>query len=268
MPEPIAGLITAAKVHPEWQPILETALGKMDTNYLASLLADNSWLPGQQNLLAAFRRDLQGTRYILFGESPYPRSESANGIAFYDAAVGSLWSDSGLSKAVNRATSLRNLIKTLLLSEGLLKPDSAGKISQESIAEIDKSNLINNIYQLFQQFEIKGFLMLNASPVLHLNRKPQVEARYWQPFIQCLLHELPKYTKPAPTLVLWGKVATTIEHIPASTAFPQLTAEHPYNISFIHNPEMQHLFQSLQLLKSYRLTRGNAAHAESIAYDC
>ena len=44
----------------------------------------------------------------------------ANGYAFWDAAVNELWSDNGLSKAVNRATSLRNFIKMLLVTEGAL----------------------------------------------------------------------------------------------------------------------------------------------------
>ncbi len=87
-------------------------------------------MPGSDQLLAAFKRERSGVRYLLIGESPYPRRESANGIAFYDAAVGSLWSEQGLSKPVNRATSLRNIIKTALLAEGLLDKDADGKIPQ------------------------------------------------------------------------------------------------------------------------------------------
>ena len=87
-----------------------------------------NWLPGRDHLFAAFQRDLVNCRYILIGESPYPRRQSANGIAFYDAAVDQLWSDKGLSKAVNRATSLRNIIKTALLAQGLIEPDADGKI--------------------------------------------------------------------------------------------------------------------------------------------
>ena len=43
-----------------------------------SLIEDMRWLPGADRLLAAFRRDLSGVRYLLIGESPYPRPESAN----------------------------------------------------------------------------------------------------------------------------------------------------------------------------------------------
>ncbi len=116
-------------------------------------------------------------RYLLIGESPYPRRESANGIAFYDAAVGELWSDRGLSKAVNRATSLRNIVKTALLGEGLLQRDADGKITQDAIARLDKSGLIQTLPELFDNLASAGFLMLNATPVLHPERKPAVEAR-------------------------------------------------------------------------------------------
>ena len=108
-------LIRRAGVHDDWRPLLIDALDTLEPDYLQSLIDDHSWLPGIDQLLAAFRRDRGGVRYLLIGESPYPRRESANGIAFYDAAVGSLWSEQGLSKAVNRATSLRNIVKAALL---------------------------------------------------------------------------------------------------------------------------------------------------------
>ena len=90
---------------------------------LPRIPAARRWLVARciDRLLAAFQRDRAGVRYLLIGESPYPRRASANGIAFYDAAVDSLWSEQGLSKAVNRATSLRNIVKTALLAEGLLQ---------------------------------------------------------------------------------------------------------------------------------------------------
>ena len=99
------------KVHPEWTAILNHSLKALDPNYLRALQKNLEWLPGLQSLFAAFNLPLSATRYILLGESPYPRKDSANGYAFWDASVNSLWRETGLSKSVNRATSLRNLIK-------------------------------------------------------------------------------------------------------------------------------------------------------------
>lgn len=242
----IDSLLERSAVHPEWRPILADALTAVKPAYLAELLRDERWLPGSDHLLAAFRRDRAGLHYLLIGESPYPRRESANGIAFHDAAVGSLWSDSGLSKAVNRATSLRNLIKTAILAEGLLDADADGKLDQAHIAALDKTGLVGTLGELFDNLHAAGFLMLNATPVLHPERKPAAEARYWTGFLDRLLSAL---AAQQPVLVLWGKIAQIVTDLPASRELPRLVAEHPYNISFIANPDMQALFADLRLLQ-------------------
>ena len=238
-------LLARNLVHPDWRPILEPALAGVDRDYLEALIDDPRWLPGTDRLLAAFRRDLAGVRYLLIGESPYPRPQSANGIAFYDAAVGDLWSEQGLSKAVNRATSLRNIIKTMLLAEGRIDKDADGKITQTAIAELDKQDMIRSLPELFANLERAGFLMFNATPVLHPMRKPDKEAVYWRPFLDALLFGLA--SRPV-SLVLWGQIARVVEQLPASRSFDKLVCEHPYNVSFIDNPQMQSLFAELRLL--------------------
>ena len=248
----IDSLISRAKVHSDWQPILRQALATLQPGYVESLLADDSWLPGADNLLAAFQRDRSGLRYLLIGESPYPRRESANGVAFYDAAVDSLWSEQGLSKAVNRATSLRNIIKTALLAEGLLQRDNAGKITQDAIARLDKRDLIPGLGDFFDNLERSGFLMLNATPVLHPERKPAQEAKYWLPFLDRLLTLIVQHSSTRITLVLWGKIAKLIETMPASLNYDHIVCEHPYNISFIDNPDMLRLFAQLRVLQRAR----------------
>jgi len=240
-------LLNSPNIHPEWLPLLKNALSKMDVTYLKGLIDDETWLPQHHLIFSAFNRDLQHCQYILFGESPYPRVESANGIAFYDAAVTELWSEKGLSKGVNKATSLRNIMKTALLAEGHVRLDSDGKITQQAIAALNKQGLIMDMAQFFKALENKGFLLLNTAPVLHPLRKPAVEARFWQPFIQQLLADLSQQGQ-SPTLVLWGKVAEHIEAFPASKQYSKIACEHPYNLSFIQNPKMQKLFAHLKLL--------------------
>ena len=242
-------LLDRSGVHDEWREILEYALAAVDADYLESLQRESGWLPGIDRLLAAFRRDRMGLRYLLIGESPYPRAASANGIAFYDAAVGELWSENGLSKAVNRATSLRNLVKTALLAEGRLRPDADGKVTQDAIRALDKTALIRTLAELFDNLEGAGFLLLNATPVLHPARKPALEARYWRDFLERLLEAIAARAERPVTLLLWGKIAALIEALPASRCFERLVCEHPYNLSFIDNPQMQHLFAELAVLR-------------------
>jgi uracil-DNA glycosylase len=243
--------IARANVHDQWKHILIDALQSVDADYLTGLARSNDWLPGIDLIFGAFRRDRQNLRYILIGESPYPRAESANGIAFYDAAVDQLWSATGLSKPVNRATSLRNMIKTALLAEGFIEADANGSIPQTRIARVDKSGLVQTMEDLFQALQDRGFLMLNATPVLHSNRKPALEAKYWQGFLARLLELLTPPPEHPLTLVLWGKIAETIESLKLSANYQKLKSEHPYNLSFIQNREMLALFRDIAILRRY-----------------
>ena len=242
-------LMQHAPVHHEWRKILTDALATVDPDYLQSLLQDDNWLPGASQLLSAFKRDRLGVRDLLIGESPYPRRESANGIAFFDAAVGELWSEQGLSKPVNRATSLRNILKTALLAEGLVDKDDEGKITQAAIAAIDKQRLVQTLDGLFANLQQSGLLMLNATPVLHPQRKPVQEARYWHAFLEQLLASIAQHTAADITLLLWGKIAQQVEAMPASRPYRKLVCEHPYNLSFIDNPQMLDLFAGLSPLQ-------------------
>ena len=227
------------QAHPQWRDMLLNALDVMDKPYLDNLQGSVDWLPGIRSIFAAFSLPLSKTQYILFGESPYPRAESANGYAFWDKSVNSLWSPSGLSKAVNRATSLRNLIKMLLFAQGDLSTD----FSQQAIARLDKSNYLQTLEQLFGAFTSHGFLLLNAS-LVYIEGQVPYHARMWRPFIDRMLHQLVEQNASL-KLVLLGRIAS---QIPKTTLFPALIAEHPYNISFITNKEVVAFFQPLDLL--------------------
>ncbi|CEK10496.1 uracil-DNA glycosylase family protein [Legionella hackeliae] len=228
--------------HPQWHPILGKALEEVNEDYLKELHQNNQWLPGINNLLAAFSLPLDKTNYLLLGESPYPRLQSANGYAFWDAAVQELWSPKGLSKEVNRATSLRNWIKMLLVARGDLKDD----LSQMAIAKLDKSHFCQTGNDFFTALISKGFLLLNASLVYSEN-EVRTHARQWKPFMHSLLDQLAEY-KPTLQLLLFGNIA---KEIPQTKFSSCLIAEHPYNLSFINNPQVLEFFKPLDLLNDY-----------------
>ncbi|KTC65961.1 uracil-DNA glycosylase (plasmid) [Legionella adelaidensis] len=227
------------QINPQWAPLVTKALGSMDPNYLLSLKNDQSWLPGEANLFAAFNVPLSTARFVLLGESPYPRAFSANGYAFWDNAVKDIWSATGLSKEANKATSLRNLIKMLLYARG----DINSNFSQEAIAKINKSNLVQTGSELFQSFLNKGFLLLNAS-LVYSDKKVPYHAKAWRPFMHSLLTQLAQ-ENPSLQLILFGKIA---HQIPEIDLFSHLIAEHPYNISFITNPKVVEFFRPMDLL--------------------
>lgn len=225
--------------HSDWKSILIKALGTMDPKYLHGLMGTSDWLPGKDRLFAAFSLPLTQTQYILLGESPYPRKDSANGYAFWDKAVGNLWSVKGLSTPVNKATSLRHLMKMLLIARGTL--DS--KATQESIALIDKSHLVQTAEQLFTGMMNKGILLLNASLVYN-EGKVAYHARQWNTFMQSLFAQL-AVIKPSIQLILLGKIA---EKVATDKLCVGLAAEHPYNVSFINNQRVIEFFKPLDLL--------------------
>jgi uracil-DNA glycosylase len=207
-------------------------------------------------MFAAFGQPLNAVCYVLVGEGPYPRPESATGLCFMDGAVQSLWSDKGLSKQVNRATSLRNFMKMLLVAEGRL---TLGNTSGEAMAHIAKEALAADSPYIQTRTELQanltrhGFLLLNAALVFRSHVPPIKEARAWLPFLQTVLNGLADAAEsrnetPA-TLVLWGKIAEQLHALPSNARFPKAVAEHPYNLSFIGNKAMQDLFGPMHLLR-------------------
>jgi uracil-DNA glycosylase len=109
--------------------------------------------------------------------------------------------------------------------------------------------MIQTMAELFANLQQAGFLMINATPVLHPRRKPAQEAVYWREFLEQLLISLAARSPRRITLLLWGKIAESLQAIPASAAYEKLICEHPYNISFIDNADMRRLFSRLRILQ-------------------
>lgn len=257
-PSVILDAIDAA--HASWRPTLTQgieAVAKADPSYFRSLLAAE-YLPTEGRLFAAFAQPMSAVRYVLVGEGPYPRAQSATGFSFMDGAVGQLWSDApggGLSKPVNRATSLRNFIKMLLVADGRLAADHTTGDALALIAlqaRAIASPLIQTLADLQAKLMQQGFLLLNAALVFRSHVAPVKDARAWRPFIELVLDALMRQAAAQevapPTLVLWGKIAEQLSGMVQIGCFPKMVSEHPYNLSFIVNAEMQHLFGPMQLL--------------------
>lgn len=235
-------LRSLSNIHPQWQPLVDTALKTLSPGYLSALENSASWLPGADKIFNAFRLPKDKTRYILFGESPYPRAASANGYAFWDNAVSNIWDPKGFSKAVNRATSLRNWIKMLLVANGALTEN----FSQQAIAKLDKSRWIQTLDELFQNLLDHGFLLLNASLVLS-NQSVQKDVSAWRPFMASILSQLADERKEL-TVILLGLKAQPIAEL-CHSPLTCFSAEHPYQLSFITNPNVVEFFRPFDLLR-------------------
>ncbi|MBJ7310759.1 uracil-DNA glycosylase [Rugamonas sp. CCM 8940] len=254
IPSPILAALSHA--HASWQTILTDGLRAVqaaDPAYLADLALDD-YLPTGQRLFAAFALPLERVRYVLVGEGPYPRAESATGVCFMDGAVGSLWSaepGGGLSKPVNKATSLRNFMKMLLVADGQLLADNTAGAALAAVAERARGGAaIQTLAELQAKLIGQGFLLLNASLVFRGHVAPLRDAKAWLPFFETVMAGLARQAAPTPTAVLWGKIAEQLNKLPVMQKFPQIVAEHPYNLSFIGNPRMHALFGPMRLLRA------------------
>ncbi|MYM72904.1 uracil-DNA glycosylase [Duganella sp. FT134W] len=240
-----------------WRPLLIEGLEAMmaaTPDYLPQL-AQDQYLPTEQRLFAAFALPLNQVKYVLVGEGPYPRAESATGVCFMDGAVGGLWSEEvggGLSKPVNKATSLRNFMKMLLVADGQLQLSNTAGDAMAAISAQARSGAGSHILTLAdmqRKLTEQGFLLLNASLVFRSHVAPVKDAKAWLPFFQTVMAGLAKQATTVPTMVLWGKIAELLSRLPVMKDFPQIVAEHPYNLSFIGNPAMHDLFRPMRLLQ-------------------
>ena len=230
-------------VDTSWQDALREAFAAFEPEYLDYLERNEGYFPDRKNFLNAFKTlPLEKTRYILFGQDPYPRIESATGYAFIDGKVRSIFSENGLSKEVNRATSLRNFIKMLLLCEGELKED----FSKDALAKVDSSAYIQTIDALRKNFERNGVLLLNMALVFSTKEESKKHIRAWRGFVENLLKVLQGEDVE---LILFGKIAEEVARIEGAERFTKHTLPHPYNISFITDPKAHALFGPMHLLR-------------------
>ncbi len=227
-----------------WKTVLKNSFRAFDKEYLHYILNDNQFFPNRDNFLNAFKSlSLEKTKYILFGQDPYPRYESAIGYAFIDGRVKEIFSETGLSKEINRATSLRNFIKMLLLCENLINQKD---MSQNAIAKINKTSLCSNILCLKNNFEKNGVLLLNMSLVFSSKNESKYHIKKWRVFVEKFLKEIDDRNI---TLILFGSAAKEINKFHISEYFEKKAFLHPYNISFIQDDEVHKLFKPMNLLR-------------------
>jgi len=232
------------QVDSSWQEIIEYAYSGLSAKYREFLEKDSGYFPTFSNFLNAFHTlKLEKTKYILFGQDPYPRIQSASGYAFIDKNVENLFNEKGFSKEVNRATSLRNFLKMLLLSEGYLSSDD---LSQNAISKIPKDDFIDSIDELRVNFEKNGVLLLNTALVFTCKEDTKLHVKEFRVFMQRLLSRLVKHKIE---LILFGEMAKDIKkQLPSALEFKTVETLHPYNIGFIHDLKVWNTFAPMKLL--------------------
>jgi len=230
-------------VDKSWEETIARAYTSLSPAYREYLEQDREYFPDKYNFLNVFKTLPRGeVRYILFGQDPYPREQSAIGYAFIDGKVGELFSVRGLSKEVNRATSLRNFIKMALVARGDLGSEDT---SQEAIAKLEKGQLISTITQLKENFEKNGVLLLNTALIFSSKAESRRHIKEWRPFVERLLREMRNVN---PKLILFGVHAKALKKLEGAEEFAAIELEHPYNYTFISNKNALKTFGVMNLL--------------------
>ncbi|MGM0534373.1 MAG: uracil-DNA glycosylase [Campylobacterota bacterium] len=227
-------------MHSSWKPLIERAYDALDPEYRQYLETSDAFFPDYDNMFNAFTLPKEQTRYILFGQDPYPRKASATGYAFIDGMVQDLFSDKGLSKAVNKATSLRNFMKMNLHAAGLI----SSQATQQEIAALNKDSFISTAPQLQQNLQKNGVMLLNTALIFSAKDKSRYHVKMWHPFMRQLLGDL-EHSKTE--LILFGNISKQIERFDHGLRCHYMP--HPYNVSFICDKKAHELFGPMEILK-------------------
>lgn len=126
-----------------------------------------------------------GWRVVSFGQSPYPRIESATGIAHFDNAL-SKWSDSRFGSIVT----MRCIIKCAAMHKfGIAKATSVDDIR----ALLEKNSCVGPA-EWFQAMLTQGVLFMNAACTLKKPDKGEragtaitEHSKFWQPVVEAIV---------------------------------------------------------------------------------
>lgn len=182
----------------KWETFLSGAIDCAALYADATLLLEKAdFVTPEENLIFNVFHfiDPSEVRCVLFGEDPYPRLSSANGVAFWDAEIKS-WQDK------TNGNSLKNILKALLTAEGLADYHTPIYRCREIAAEL----YLKSPRELFQFWLKQGVLLINTSLTFSGPAFKKEHFRFWRPFHRALIAAL-NNRQESPFYILWGKKA-------------------------------------------------------------
>jgi uracil DNA glycosylase len=151
-------------------------------------------------------------KVVIFGQNPYPRVESATGIAMFDNTFHN-WKDSQFG----RVMSIRCIIKAACIWKHAIS-------KQTSIADIRNLLAKHNTVQppeWFQSMLTQGVLLLNAALTASSDGVPPTEqhAAFWRPVVEAIIEEILRSKQDADerhrgvVFAWWGSHARTLRSV-------------------------------------------------------
>jgi len=188
-----------------WERFLEPYIN-IDDFYLrldAFCAAYPLIIPAPRRIFHVFERVApEEARVVLFGEDPYPRRASANGIAFWDMEI-RRWDDK------TRGNSLKNMLKALLTARGWC--NYATPIAQ--CRAIANSRALPAPDGLFEYWLNQGVFLLNTALTFSTAEDKKHHFAFWRVFHSHVIAALNARDIGSPFYILWGNKAAGWEEV-------------------------------------------------------
>jgi len=142
--------------------------------------------------------DPQHFKVIIFGEAPYPRLESATGIALFDGKFCD-WQKLGT------CASLREMIKSACMWKYKIPLSSKA----EDVRKVLLKNDVVPVTEWFQSTLVQGCLWLNTSLTMGGPQSKAQHMKFWRPVVKKIIEEILHAKKGGQGCVfaLWGRPA-------------------------------------------------------------
>lgn len=168
-------------------------------------------------------------KVVVFGQNPYPRPESATGIAMLDATFDS-WDD----KRFGSVVSMRNIIKAAFVDKfGINKKTDVGELRK-----LLKAKKIVGPQEFFSCLLSQGVLLLNASLTTSTGEGKLTQAQhsnFWKPVVEKIVDEIvrSKKSKGSKGIVFawWGDKASKLKKMAEDVCskYPSVRVEHVHH---------------------------------------
>lgn len=212
-----------------WLPLLKPTLESLDG--AATFIGpgrDKNIVPVRELTFQALKPNPpEKWNVVVFGQNPYPRVESATGIAMFDNAFGN-WSDSQFGKV----TSIRCIIK----SAAMWKHEIVKATSTNDLRALLAKHQVVAPPGWFQAMLSQGVLLLNASLTASSDDSISTSKHtsFWKPVAQKIVEGIITSKKGAPAahrgvvFAWWGSHAKVLRAL-----VEKIAAKHP-DVPVVH----------------------------------
>lgn len=194
-----------------WQNILDPSFDIISFLNDFTMRVDKAYhvIPDQQSIFKLFYLiDPSQVKCVLYGEDPYPRRTSANGIAFWDQEIRS-WHDK------TRGNSLKHIMKALLIHKGAASYSTPIK---DCRSIVNGSKTFPTPDELFISWINQGVMLLNRSLVFTNAKEKAQHFRFWEPFQEALI---PYFKANDIPIILWGTKAQSMIKLYKKYDYPE-----------------------------------------------